>query len=626
MIADETIDRVKREARIVAIVGERVKLTQRGRAHIGLCPFHKEKTPSFNVNEERGFYHCFGCNASGDAIKFLRELDGLSFVDAVRYIAERQGIEVVETGSDREIREQAEARKRREELYVAGEAAAAFFERELRHNPLAGYAVKELERRGMDLSAKDGPMADAIRGFRLGYAPYGWDRFATYVREGGATSVRAAEAVGLLVPRKSGPGHYDRFRHRLMFAIVDLDGKIVGFSGRTLDEPTEEELRRAGVASMGGSGDPPAKYLNSPESPVYKKREAVFGLYQARSAVRREDRTIVVEGNFDVVSLHARGIANVVAPLGTAFTEEQARQLRRYSQNVTLFFDADSAGKRAVVSAQEPCKAAGLVASVATAPAGKDPDELVRAGGPEAIANAVRAGRALETYLLDAVFDRCTDSNSPQHLASLVNSAAKLIEGIEDPAARAVAERHANQRAASLTHGDAVTLRAWSAVLLRAEQGRAEPQPLAAPPERARSRARRRDIALEILGALLDFPSLLDDPDVFDSATILDGEAAIAIAALRQNPALAASPEHLLAKLPGSIHPFAAARLAAPRHQTVTDAKAELLGNVEKLKRLELSRHKSEVIEELSRSSGDFDREMALLGEQARRVRERHGL
>ena len=345
MIADETIERVRREARIVTIIGERVKLTLRGRSHVGLCPFHKEKTPSFHVNDDRGFYHCFGCAASGDAIKFLREQDGLSFIDAVRYIAERQGIEIVETGSDAERREQSEARRRRDELFAIGETAAAYFERMLVSHPLAPLADVGAERRGLDPSLTTGPVAEALRAFRIGYAPYGWDKLAEHLREAGS-SVRAAETVGLLVPRKKGPGHYDRFRHRLMFAIVDLDGKIIGFSGRALAEPTEAELRAAGVESMGTSGEPPAKYLNSPESPIYKKRDAVFGLWQARQAIRREDRAIVVEGNFDVMSLHARGVANVVAPLGTAFTPEQAKQVSRFSQHVTLFFDGDTAGAR----------------------------------------------------------------------------------------------------------------------------------------------------------------------------------------------------------------------------------------------------------------------------------------
>jgi DNA primase len=630
MISDDTIERVRREARVVAIVGERVKLTLRGRSHIGLCPFHKEKTPSFNVNEERGFYHCFGCGASGDAIKFLRELDGLSFVDAIRHIAERQGIEIVETGNDAERREQAEARRRRDELFAAGESAAAFFEKMLVSHPLASIATEELARRGLDPQTASEATRAALASFRMGYAPYAWDAFAKHLKDTGV-SVRAAEAVGIVVPRKKGPGHYDRFRHRLMFAIVDLEGRIVGFSGRALRDPTPEELSLAHTEAMGTSGEPPAKYLNSPESAVYKKREIVFGLWQARQSARREDRTVLVEGNFDVVSLHARGITNVVAPLGTAFTEEQAAQLRRFSQHVTLLFDGDSAGRRAVRASREPARAAGLVVSVGSLPDGKDPDDIAKAGGAEAVLRYVKAAPSLLEYLINAELVDAR-SNDPATAAAKIKAVEELIRSEHDPTVRAFAKRHADAMAQRLNVGDERTLVFLERVVTNAAGPDHAPastaKPIPAPPDRARSPARGRDIGLEILGSLLDFPSLLARDHIHSATLLLEGDAALAVAALRHNGALVAVPEHLLAKLPASIHPFAAARLAAPRHQSANDAEAELLGNVEKLKRLELTRHKSETIEELARmqSSGDFDREMALLGEQARRSRERHGL
>jgi DNA primase len=226
--------------------------------------------------------------------------------------------------------------------------------------------------------------------------------------------------------------------------------------------------------------------------------------------------------------------------------------------------------------------------------------------------------------------DQTFAANDAHGLAARIHEVAELIRSEDDPLVRAVGERHADALAARLSNGNAGTLRAWESVVHRASAGGASAAktPMAAPPDRARSRDRRLDIGLEILGALLDFPSLLASEDVLEAISGAEGETALAIAALRQDPGLVANPEHLLAKLPGSIHPFAAARLAAPRHQSMDDAKAELLGNVEKLNRLELSRHKSEVMEELTRvqAFGDFDREMALLGEQARRVRERHGL
>lgn len=629
MISDETIERVRREARVLEIVGERVKLTKRGRSYTGLCPFHKEKTPSFHVNEDRGFYHCFGCGESGDAIKFLREQDGLSFVDAVRHIAEHQGIPIVETGSDAEQREQMEARRRRDELYSAGESAAAYYEKALTTHPLGHLAISELARRGLDARAKEGPVADALKAFRIGYAPYGWDGLARHFRDTGV-SVRAAEAVGLLVPRKKGPGHYDRFRHRLMFAIVDLDGRIVGFSGRALAEPGADELAKLGIEPVGGgSGEAPAKYLNSPESVVYKKREAVFGLHQARASVRREDRALLVEGNFDVVSLHARGITNAVAPLGTAFTPEQAKQIRRFSTHVTLLFDGDAAGRRATRASRDACREAGIVAQVASLPDGRDPDDLAREGGAEAIRRIVKAGKGMLEYLIESTLDSEFVTGDAESRAAGIRAVGELIKSEDDPTSRALAERYADAVAERLGIADARTFRALSAVVQRATAGGPTPGPaLAAPPERARSRERQNDIGRAVLGALIDFPELFDEAEILDALAPIDGEAALSIAALRQDPSLVGSPEQLLAKLPRSIHPFAAARLAAPVHKSVDEAKGELLGNVDKLKRLQLTRQKSHVVEELARvqATGDFDREMVLLSEQARRARERHGL
>jgi DNA primase len=645
VISEDTVDRVRREAPIADIIGDRVRLERKGRSLTGLCPFHKERTPSFNVNPERGFYHCFGCGASGDAIKFLRELDGLSFIDAVRQIAERVGIEVVETGSDDERRQAHEARRRREELFDAGDVAASFFQRMMTTHPLGHLAIEELARRGLDARQESGLVAETLTSFRVGYAPYGWDSLVSYLVQRGI-GLRAAERVGLVVPRTTGSGHYDRFRHRLMFAVTDPDGHIVAFSGRALPEPSDEKLRHTGLERM-GTGDPPAKYLNSPESPIYKKREALFGIHQARRHARQADATVLVEGNFDVVSLHARGIQNVVAPLGTAFTPEQGKQLRRLSANVVLLFDGDEAGKRAVQHARAACDEAGLSARVATLPEGTDPDDLVRSGGREAIQRLLTGSRSMLEYLIDVTLDRDFRTDDARARAAKIKEVAALIAGDGDPTVRAFAERYADTIAARLGIGDATTFRALAGVVNRAlrtggsasstpSSSNGSPansgptQPSVAPPETARSRDRRRDIAMEVLGALLDFPGLLLDAEIIEALTHVRGQATIAIVAMRQiSPeALEKNPELLLAKLTGPIHPFAAARVAAPRHERAEDARAELLRNVEKLKHLEHSRQRTEVVEELERmrTSGDFEREMRLLGEQARRARERHGL
>jgi DNA primase len=326
--------------------------------------------------------------------------------------------------------------------------------------------------------------------------------------------------------------------------------------------------------------------------------------------------------------LHARGIQNVVAPLGTAFTPEQAKHIRRFSQRVTLLFDGDAAGKRAVLAARDSCRDAGLLASVSTLPDGRDPDDVVRDGGAEAILRVVKAAKSLLEYLIESTLDGTFAAADAEARAHRIRQVTELLKSEDDPAVRALAERHADAIAERLGIGDARTFRALASLVQRAILGGVEAKNVVhvAPPERARSRQRTDEIGLEVLGAILDFPAILEFPEVSAAIALVEGEAAAVIAALRQNPRLAQAPELLLAKLPHSIHPFAAARLAAPRHQSMDDAKAELLGNVEKLQRLDLSRQKSGTIEELARMEalGDFDRELALLGEQARRARERH--
>ncbi|MBK7586384.1 MAG: toprim domain-containing protein [Myxococcales bacterium] len=631
MIGQETIDRVRAHTAIVALVGETVKLQKRGRSFTGLCPFHKEKTASFHVNEERGFYHCFGCGAHGDAFRFLMELEGLSFVEAIRRLAERAGITIVEHHDERERKAEVEARRRQEELYAVGNVAAEFFERMLREHSLGRHAERELEKRELRADDPTGPIADALQAFRIGYAPYGWDALASHLRDAGMSHL-AAEQVGLLVPRKSGSGHYDRFRHRLMFAVLDLQGRVIAFSGRALPDPEDAELRSLGVERIGGGApaEPPAKYVNSPESPIYKKREAVFGLYQAKSAIRDCGVAVLVEGNFDVMSLHARGIKNVVAPLGTAFTAEQARLVKRFAPNVTLLFDGDSAGRRAVIASRDSCKQSGLMAKVATLPQGTDPDELVREHGAEAIRRVVGAARGMLEYLIDTALDSFSGTDAHARAAKL-KEITELLAAEDDPAVRALAEQHADRVAAHLGMGDDRTFRALrSSVLAGMRSGEASPPPRAAAPDRARSTAGRAEIEQVIFGALLDYPALLGDDEVLAGVDLVEGDVAGGVAALRQacQDGELQNPELILAKLGPSIHPFASARLAAPRHERLEDARLELLQNVEKLKRLELKRRRSEVVAELQRAAsvGDVDQEMALLREHMRRTRERHGL
>jgi DNA primase len=614
---------------IAEVVGESVKLTKRGRTFVGLCPFHKEKTPSFHVNPERGFYHCFGCHASGDAIKFLQETEGLDFVEAIRRLAERLGIDVVETASDAERRQQTENRRRQQELYDVGNAAAAWFERMLREHPLRDFAERELARRELVAKSPTDAIADALQAFRVGYAPYAWDGLSTYLREAGI-GAGAAEKVGLLLARRSGSGYYDRFRHRLMFAVLDGQGRVIAFSGRALEEPPADRLRALGLEPS--QGDPPAKYMNSPESPVYKKREAVFGLYQARQAIRTDDDAVLVEGNFDVLSLHARGRKNVVAPLGTAFTAEQARAIRKLSQNVTLLFDPDTAGRRAVHAAHDVCRETGLEARVATLPDGMDPDDFSRREGTESLGAVIEAAVPIMVYRIEELL-RAVPRQDPATKGRLVDEVFKLLATETDPTRRALFEGHADRVAGALGIADVRTIAALKRKLHNTGAGNNTPtgQPVVAAPHRARSRDMASDVELEVLGAFIDFPELFDDPDAPRAGTALEGDIAVALAALRQNHGSGVrDPEQLLAKLPPPIHPFALARWAAPKHERLVDAKAELVGNLRKLESRECSREKSLTVEELERAekTGDFDEEAALLRrlfERARRGIERGG-
>jgi DNA primase len=631
VIGQETLDRVRREIGIVELIGQTVRLQKRGRSHVGVCPFHKEKTPSFHVNAERGFYYCFGCHESGDAIKFVQRIEGLEFHEAVRELAERAGIEIVETASEPERRQQAEVRRRQQELYDVGNAAAHYFEQMLREHPLGGHGLAELERRGLSFDSATGPIADALQSFRIGYAPYGWDGLAKHLVSAGLNA-GAAEKIGLIVPRKQGVGHYDRFRHRLMFAVLDLQGRVVAFSGRALAEPEPSELTDLGVESTAQPGaEAPAKYVNSPESPIYKKRETVFGLYQARQALRSGEPCVVVEGNFDVMSLHARGNKNVVAPLGTAFTEEQARGIRRFTQDVILLFDGDSAGRRAVRASREPCKVAGLNAKVASLPDKMDPDELVRTEGPEAVERVLKAARGMLEYLIATTLERCYGADAQERIA-LRREVIELIREEPDRTARLLGQQYADRLASAFNFRQDKELLDANALELSRAISRNDgdsPAPAGGPQsvprsDRARSREQAREVGLHILGSILDFPELLNEPDAFEAAALLERDVALGLAAVRQaGDGNSIVPEQILAKLAPSIHPFALARLAAPQHQKLEDARTELVGNIAKLRKLEQKSETTAVIAVLEQADrqGNVEAQNDLLREKFENAR-----
>ncbi|HVY49883.1 MAG TPA: DNA primase [Minicystis sp.] len=674
MIRPDTIARVKERTDIVALVAESVRLTRRGRSFVGLCPFHKEKTPSFHVNPERGIFHCFGCKESGSAVDFVMKTEGHTFPEAIRLLADRAGVVVEDNATDAEQREAAAARRAKEDLYAVNHLAATFFEQCLhggaavKAHPLAHHAHAELARRGLVAPRTAGgagvdPIADALQAFRVGYAPPGWDGLASFLKQQGVSPV-TAERAGLLVPRSSGSGHYDRFRHRLMFAVTDVTGRVIAFSGRALDAPTADEIaaHRLPAPTAGDEERAPAKYINSPESPVYTKGEHLFGLYQARHAIRQACEAVLVEGNFDVVALHARGVGNVVAPLGTAFTPAQARLLKRFAPAVVVLFDGDAAGRKATRAARVPCREAGLDAKVAVLPNGVDPDELVRAQGREGLERVVKAARGMLEHLVDDALegDKFAGAALTEQIAR-VRAVAALLAEEDDPNVRAMVKTYADRLSSKLiVAGRPVSdLRQLEAML---EQAVARPArggpgeadagdgPRPEPHDRARSHPKEERIPLEILGALLDYPELLSDPEVEDAVSAVEGDVALAVVALRQlvtgprpssgsahaYPSGEADPgvqkgvyaDEFLAQIAPSIHSFAVGRLASPRFELVGDAKLELLENARKLRRLSLLRENAAGVDQLHRAEtrGDVASENALLLEIMRRAQKNHGL
>ncbi len=411
MSRDETIREVRERTDIVSLIGEYVSLKRAGASFKGLCPFHSEKTPSFHVHPARQFFHCFGCQASGDVFQFVMRIDGRTFPEALRQLAERAGVELP-TYDAREGDAARRERDRRERLLAITDSAAGYFVRMLAEHPLAHLARAALEERAMKPST--------VATFRLGYAPHGWDGLAAHLTSRGF-SLEEAEQAGLVVPRRSGEGHYDRFRHRLMFPISDLHGKIVAFSGRALPWPEGEEP----------AGDPPAKYVNSPEGPLYKKSDLLFGIFEARVALRREGVAILSEGNFDVLAVHQAGFPHVVAPLGTAFTLAQAKLLKRYVSRVVVLFDADGAGRKATRAAAPLLRAAGLLGSVVALPPGEDPDSFLRARGAEALAALIETAPSLLEHLIDAASSEA--GADPAERAAAIEALGPLLADVESP-------------------------------------------------------------------------------------------------------------------------------------------------------------------------------------------------
>jgi DNA primase len=354
-----TIEAVKERADIVDVVGEHVVLKKKGREFVGICPFHDDKSPSMTVSPAKQFYYCFSCGAGGNAIKFLMELQRTSFSEVVLELARKYQLPVETLDGPQQERLRAQL-SRREQLHRVLALACGFFRSNLQQSE--GRAALDY------LTTKRGLKPATIEAFELGYAPERWDGLLQHLQQVERIEPTLLEAAGLVVPRKGGGGFYDRFRGRLMVPIKDRQGRVIGFGGRSLD------------------GSEP-KYLNSPETELFEKGKHLFGLDKAAEAIRKDDRAVVVEGYFDVIALHAAGISNAVAALGTALSSQQITQLCRCcdSKRLILNFDADGAGvraaQRAIGEVEQLALQGQLELRVLQLPAGKDPDEYLKAHG-----------------------------------------------------------------------------------------------------------------------------------------------------------------------------------------------------------------------------------------------------
>lgn len=402
LISDDIIDQIKSRIDITDIVGHHVSLTRAGQNLKGLCPFHQEKTPSFTVSPSRQIFHCFGCGAGGNVFTFLTRLTGSSFPEVVRDLGQKVGIEVRELASRTEA--PVGQAKRVEQL---NEAAAAWFAHNLRDTKVGAVGREYLERRGLQWSM--------VERFGIGVAPAEWDGLLKALTKQGFMQGDLA-AAGLVVARDNGSGFYDRFRARVMFTIMDLRKRVVGFGGRVL-----------------GDGEP--KYLNSPDTPLFKKGQTLFAFDQARDAIVRTKTVIVVEGYFDAIALHQAGLTHTVATLGTALTPEHIHAVRRFADQVVLLFDPDAAGVRAALRGLDLFVNSGLGVKVVTLPVGEDPDTFVRKKGAGAFARLEAAAPSLLDYALDYTIKQAEAGSLESRIRS-VDEVLQILQKSEHPIER----------------------------------------------------------------------------------------------------------------------------------------------------------------------------------------------
>ena len=409
MIPDEKVREVRERAPILEVISGYMSLKRSGANYQGLCPFHGEKSPSFNVNPARGIFHCFGCGVGGNSVDFVMRMEGLSFPQAVKLLAKRVGVDIPERPLTREEKHKVDEQ---EQAYLINELACDFYRRVLESDEAGAAGRSYLERRGVD--------RETAAVYRLGFAPAGWDNLAKHLQRKGIAPDQA-EKLGLLRKREGRDGYYDTFRNRLLFTISDLHGRAIGFGGRVMDDSLP-------------------KYINSPESLVYRKSEVLFGADLAKKGMREKGSAIIVEGYFDHLALYRAGFTNVVATCGTALTPPHVKLLKRYAERVYMLFDGDEAGRKATVRSMELFLEEGFPARVIEVPEGDDPDTFIGREGRDGFAPLMETALPIFEFFYRGIM-RSLDIRCVEGKVAFVNEVSPRLLKIADPVERGLYEK-----------------------------------------------------------------------------------------------------------------------------------------------------------------------------------------
>ncbi len=606
MIPDSVIAQIRETADIVAVIGQHIQLKKVGNSWKGLCPFHGEKTPSFYVyGGDKNFFKCYGCQKHGDVFAFVMELEGKSFVDAAEQIAARFGIEVPRVEESPELRR---ARGERVGMLDINKLATQFF-REVLADPQRGAA-------GRAYLAKRGVSDETAASFQLGYAPAGWGALVEYLVAKRA-DLELAVKVGLVAPKPQSGGYYDRFRDRLVCPVIVPGGDVVGFSARVIGTPAPSP-----------DGSEPPKYVNSPESIVYKKSKLLFGLAQAREAMQANKRCVLVEGNFDVITLHQAGFAEVIAPLGTALTIDQVLALKRLAERVVLLYDGDKAGYKATMHALQMCVEADVEVLVAKRPGhgksggagtlkdGVDPDSLVASGGAGQLREAVdRAQGGIEFFAFE-VWSKARASSDAR--ARALEDATRLVAKVASPIKRDLI-------VATLATAMEVDVGVVRNALSRTAgqparpsyghpnapgQARPDPDPAASDPAGSAEPAGRPQLAppteeVELLALFADHPSLIASAEADKAFWLLTD------ARLRDMYSRARAGESFLELASVQLPPSSAALVLSGKNADIKNPSAKLAEITRNLEGRRAAGGRAELKKSLSEAGRSGDRELA---------------